>query len=272
MAPAGGPATANEVLMLFSSALSCPAESEEQANILDQVKLSLERDPAFIRALYSTILSLVNQSGPLLKRWIADVVELVVARLAVTANGSAMAPEQRVQSESRSSIKCSCTPATVVPASERARLSSSEKKPGQTGGFAGKKQGRKHCVHRQTRPRKLVSFVLGSRTLFFQGFRTNGLYRIESHAEICSTLSLLLRAEPPIYSTVTIQSLDAILVFLENPDPEIQKLGIQCFATAYPMVFRHACVVATLHYPYPFSLKHICSISWRTQLRIWLRH
>lgn len=43
--------------------------------------------------------------------------------------------------------------------------------------------------------------------------------------------------------TVTIQSIDAILVFLETQDDlATLKLGIQCFASAYPLVFRHAWV------------------------------
>lgn len=45
--------------------------------------------------------------------------------------------------------------------------------------------------------------------------------------------------------TVTVQSVDAILLFLGEPgditsDDEVQKRGIQCYATAYPVLFRHA--------------------------------
>ena len=45
--------------------------------------------------------------------------------------------------------------------------------------------------------------------------------------------------------TVTVQSVDAILLFLGEPgdvpaDEEVQKRGIQCYATAYPVLFRHA--------------------------------
>lgn len=92
------PATANEVLILFSQALSSPAESEQQANILLEVKAAIEAYPAFLPVLYSTILSVAARAGPLLKRWIADVVEFTVARLGVIA--SPISPEQRAQRKS----------------------------------------------------------------------------------------------------------------------------------------------------------------------------
>lgn len=87
------PSTANEVLILFSQALSASAESEQQAAILIQVKAAIEADPAFLPVLYSTILSVAGRAGPLLKRWIADIVEFTVARLAVLP--SPISPEQR---------------------------------------------------------------------------------------------------------------------------------------------------------------------------------
>lgn len=93
------PATANEVLILFSQALSSPADSEQQANILTEVKAAIEADPAaFLPVLYSTILSVAGRAGSLLKRWIADVVEFTVARLGVVA--SPISPDQRAQRES----------------------------------------------------------------------------------------------------------------------------------------------------------------------------
>ena len=90
------PTTANEVLMLFSSALAKPADSQEQASVLEQVRSSIEAAPQWIPVLYSTILSVAPRAGRLLKRWIADVVELVVARLAITTN--ALTNEQRIHS------------------------------------------------------------------------------------------------------------------------------------------------------------------------------
>lgn len=87
------PSTANEVLILFSQALSSPAESEQQANILTEVKQAIEAEPSFLPVLYSTILSVAGRAGPLLKRWIADIVEFTVARLAVLP--SPISPEQR---------------------------------------------------------------------------------------------------------------------------------------------------------------------------------
>lgn len=87
------PSTANEVLILFSQALSSPSESEQQANVLLEVKQAIEAEPAFLPVLYSTILSVAARAGPLLKRWIADIVEFTVARLAVIA--SPISPEQR---------------------------------------------------------------------------------------------------------------------------------------------------------------------------------
>lgn len=87
------PSTANEVLILFSQALSSPAESEQQANILTEVKQAIEAEPSFLPVLYSTILSVAGRAGPLLKRWIADIVEFTVARLAVLP--SPISQEQR---------------------------------------------------------------------------------------------------------------------------------------------------------------------------------
>jgi hypothetical protein len=86
--------TANEVLILFSHALSSPSESEQQADILLQVKTAIEAEPSFLPVLYSTILSVASRASPLLKRWIADIVEFVVARLAVLP--SPISPEQRI--------------------------------------------------------------------------------------------------------------------------------------------------------------------------------
>lgn len=92
-------ATANEVLILFTTALGAPADSEEQATLLGQVRAAIEKEPAFIPVLYSTILSVVPRGvGDILKRWIADTVEYVVARLGV-ATVNSLAPEQKVHRE-----------------------------------------------------------------------------------------------------------------------------------------------------------------------------
>lgn len=89
-------ATANEVLILFTTALGAPSDSEEQATLLGQVRAAIEKEPAFIPVLYSTILSVVPRGvGDILKRWIADTVEYVVARLGV-ATVNSLAPEQKV--------------------------------------------------------------------------------------------------------------------------------------------------------------------------------
>lgn len=85
--------TANEVLILFSQALSQPADSTAQLDVLVQVRAAIEQDPSFIPLLYSTILSVAPRAGILLQRWIADVVEFVVARLTVIS--STLTPEQR---------------------------------------------------------------------------------------------------------------------------------------------------------------------------------
>lgn len=87
------PSTANEVLILFSQALSSPSESEQQANILIEVKQAIEAEPSLLPVLYSTILSVASRAGPLLKRWIANIVEFTVARLVVIP--SPISPEQR---------------------------------------------------------------------------------------------------------------------------------------------------------------------------------
>lgn len=93
------PPTANEVLHLFGQALSQGPDSAEQASILSEIRRAIERDPSISTALYSTILSVAPRASYVLKRWIADVVEFVVARLAIVSN--ALSPDQRVHSESR---------------------------------------------------------------------------------------------------------------------------------------------------------------------------
>lgn len=116
------PATANEVLILFSQALSSPADSEQQSSILEQVKEAIESDPAYIPILYSTILSVAPKAGYLLKRWIAEIVEFVVARLIILS--SPISPEQRahcefpkqeVPSKGLVSLAFICIPACSVP-------------------------------------------------------------------------------------------------------------------------------------------------------------
>jgi len=91
--------SAHDVLILFSQALSQPADSESQADILNSVKTAIEHDPAYISTLYPTIVSVTARAGngSLLKRWIADVVELVVARMATISN--ALSIDQRIQRE-----------------------------------------------------------------------------------------------------------------------------------------------------------------------------
>lgn len=90
--------TANDALIAFSQALSAPGDSEQQITILASVRNAIEAQPHFLPALYSTILSVAARAGNVLVRWIADIVELVVARLGVTSN--ALSGEQRTHSES----------------------------------------------------------------------------------------------------------------------------------------------------------------------------
>lgn len=106
--------SAHEVLILFSQALSQPADSESQANILNSVKTAIEQDPAYIPTLYPTILSVTARAGngSLLKRWIADVVELVAARMATVSN--ALSTDQRIQRELHQILQLySCLPSRL---------------------------------------------------------------------------------------------------------------------------------------------------------------
>lgn len=189
MAESTGPTTANEALMLFSSALSSPADSEQQAGILEQLRSALEREPAFIRALYSTILSLAGQSGPLLKRWIADVVELVVARLALTSN--ALGPDQRVQSESiwQRSVH-SCSPPAVVHTRRLVRLPQERLCLFQAG-LCKKPEGDSLCVHAVT--------VGGSIALWSRAANVQALRR-----ETLSGTWAMLRYIAPLTATFVI--------------------------------------------------------------------
>lgn len=139
------PSTANEVLILFSQALSSPADSEQQANILTEVKAAIEADPAFLPVLYSTILSVAGRAGPLLKRWIADVVEFTVARLAVIP--SPISPEQRAHRKSPflpgfCECQCMCTEESVSASVLCCAVQSMKELAIET-----EKNGGKDCMH-----------------------------------------------------------------------------------------------------------------------------
>ena len=99
MATTSIPQTANDVLVAFSEALGAPQDGEEQVNTLAAVRTALDDHPEYLSAIYSTLLSVTARSGAVLLRWIADVVELVIARLAVLSN--ALSVEQRTHSESQ---------------------------------------------------------------------------------------------------------------------------------------------------------------------------
>jgi symplekin len=79
-------------LQTLQAALSVPANSEEQAELLSKLRDSLEQHPAPIRVLVGTLIaSVVNAGDSLLKTWVIDLLHFAICR-------STLSMEQKTQS------------------------------------------------------------------------------------------------------------------------------------------------------------------------------
>lgn len=82
----------NDPLQTLQAALSAPANSQEQANLLAMLRESLEAHPAPIPILVQTLINVVVNSGDsLLKRWVLDLFHFAICR-------SSLSLDQRTQS------------------------------------------------------------------------------------------------------------------------------------------------------------------------------
>jgi hypothetical protein len=102
-----------------------------------------------------------------------------------------------------------------------------------------------HCLytrtHALTRLKPSQSLTPSFFSLASFGYGTLHTLMPCYYAAQCTTPYPAINAPHLHPPTVTIQSIDAILVFLESQeDLGTLKLGVQCFASAYPLVFRHA--------------------------------
>lgn len=79
-------------LQTLQAALSVPANSKEQADLLAALRESLEIQPAPISILVGTLLTIVVNAGDsLLKRWVIDLLQFAICRSTLTL-------EQKTQS------------------------------------------------------------------------------------------------------------------------------------------------------------------------------
>ncbi|KAH9479566.1 Symplekin [Psilocybe cubensis] len=138
--------TSNDPLQTLQAALSAPANSQEQANLLATLRESLEANPAPIPILVQTLINVVVNSGDsLLKRWILDLLHFAICR-------SSLSLDQRTQ--------------------------------------------------------------------------------------------------------MAVKALDTLAQLLDDPQPAILKVTIQCLASVYPLVFRHLCTNRTN--PAPWNILSSC--------------
>ena len=79
-------------LQTLQAALTVPANSKEQADLLTTLRESLEKHPAPIPILVKTLIGIiVNAGDSLLKRWVIDLLHFSICRSTLTL-------EQRTQS------------------------------------------------------------------------------------------------------------------------------------------------------------------------------
>jgi symplekin len=72
-------------LQILSAALSAPAGSKEQADLLATLRESLEAYPSPIPILCTTLLGVVPGAGDsLLKRWVLDLLHFAISRSSLT--------------------------------------------------------------------------------------------------------------------------------------------------------------------------------------------
>ncbi|KAF5374859.1 hypothetical protein D9758_000263 [Tetrapyrgos nigripes] len=82
-------------LQTLQAALSVPANSEEQAELLSKLRDSLEQHPAPIRVLVGTLITIVVNAGDsLLKTWVIDLLHFAICR-------STLSTEQKTQMSSQ---------------------------------------------------------------------------------------------------------------------------------------------------------------------------
>ncbi len=68
-------------LQTLQAALTVPANSKEQADLLAALRESLEAHPAPIRILVGTLIGIVANTGDsLLKRWVLDLLQFAICR------------------------------------------------------------------------------------------------------------------------------------------------------------------------------------------------
>jgi symplekin len=78
-------ATPAEPLSTLSAALSAPADSREQAELLATLRASLEAHPAPIQVLCTTLVPLVaNAHDSLLRRWVLELLNFAICRSTLT--------------------------------------------------------------------------------------------------------------------------------------------------------------------------------------------
>lgn len=79
-------------LQTLQAALSAPANSQEQADLLANLRETLEIHPAPIPILAQTLINVVVNAGDsLLKRWVLDLFHFAICRSSLTL-------DQRTQS------------------------------------------------------------------------------------------------------------------------------------------------------------------------------
>ena len=79
-------------LQALQAAMNLPANSSEQAEILSNLRESLESHPGPVPILVSTLLgTVVNAADSLFKRWVIDLLHFAICR-------SSLSLEQKTQS------------------------------------------------------------------------------------------------------------------------------------------------------------------------------
>jgi symplekin len=72
-------------LQALSAALTVPADSKEQAELLAALRESLEAHPSPIPILCTTLIKTVSGAGDsLLKRWVLDLLHFAICRSSLT--------------------------------------------------------------------------------------------------------------------------------------------------------------------------------------------
>lgn len=70
---------------------------------------------------------------------------------------------------------------------------------------------------------------------------THSLYLRRWAAHLLQFFLSVAKLTPAVKSPLAIHSLDAIKHLVDNSELDLKKVGIQCFASIYPLLFKHAC-------------------------------